>query len=407
MMVRFLGGIRFCPKGQSLFLLENKDMKNEFGGQYVNEKLKVRLDELEKAFKLAIKDKEFKEEFKYYLKDYVGRPSPLYYAKDLSEYAGGAKIYLKREDLNHTGAHKINNAIGQVLLAKRMHKTHIIAETGAGSHGVAVATVCALFNLKCTIFMGTVDMNRQKPNVQKMELLNAKVVGVDRGTATLKDAVDYAFEYYEKHADSFYLIGSCVGPYPYPDIVKYFQKIIGEEAKKQCLKKEHKLPSAVVACVGGGSNSIGLFTDFIKEKSVDIYGIEAAGKGIKSGKHSSAIANNKIGIMHGMKTYIMQNDKGEIIDAYSISAGLDYPGVGPQHALLHSLGRVKYDVIKDSEALKAFNLLCKLEGIIPALESSHAIAYAIKIAKNYKKDDIIIVCLSGRGDKDLDIVLNS
>lgn len=381
-------------------------MKNEFGGQYVNEKLKVRLDELENAFNLAIKDKEFKKEFNYYLKDYVGRPSPLYYAKDLSEYAGGAKIYLKREDLNHTGAHKINNALGQALLAKRMGKTHIIAETGAGSHGVAVATVCALFNLKCTIFMGTVDMNRQKPNVQKMELLGAKVVGVDRGTATLKDAVDYAFEYYEKHKDSFYLIGSCVGPHPYPSIVKYFQKIIGEESKKQCLKKEHKLPSAVIACVGGGSNSIGLFTDYIKEKDVDIIGIEAAGKGIKTGMHSSAIANNRIGIMHGMKTYIMQNASGEIVDAYSISAGLDYPGIGPEHAYFHSIGRVKYDVINDKEALKAFNLLCKLEGIIPALESSHAVAYAIKIAKKYKKDDIIIVCLSGRGDKDLDIVIN-
>lgn len=382
-------------------------MKNEFGGQYVNEKLKVRLDELENAFNLAIKDKDFKKEFNYYLKDYVGRPSPLYYAKDLSEYAGGAKIYLKREDLNHTGAHKINNALGQALLAKRMGKTHIIAETGAGSHGVAVATVCALFNLKCTIFMGTVDMNRQKPNVQKMELLGAKVVGVDRGTATLKDAVDYTFEYYEKHKDSFYLIGSCVGPHPYPSIVKYFQKIIGEESKKHCLKKEHKLPSAVIACVGGGSNSIGLFTDYIKEKDVDIIGIEAAGKGIKTGKHSSAIANNRIGIMHGMKTYIMQNANGEIIDAYSISAGLDYPGIGPEHAYFHSIGRVKYDVINDREALKAFNLLCKLEGIIPALESSHAVAYAIKIAKKYKKDDIIIVCLSGRGDKDLDIVLNN
>ena len=381
-------------------------MKTEFGGQYVNPRLKTRLDELENAFNKIKKDKKFKDELKYYLKDYVGRPSPLYYAKDLSEYGRGAKIYLKREDLNHTGAHKINNALGQVLLAKKMGKTHIIAETGAGSHGVAVATVCALFNLKCTIFMGIVDMNRQKPNVLKMKLLGAKVVGVNRGSATLKDAVDYAFEYYEKHHDVFYLVGSCVGPRPYPDIVKYFQKIIGEEAKKQCLKKEHKLPSAVIACVGGGSNSIGLFTDFIKEDSVDIYGIEAAGRGIKTGKHSSAIANNRIGIMHGMKTYIMQDNKGKIIDAYSISAGLDYPGIGPEHAYFHSIGRVKYDVINDTEALKAFNLLCKLEGIIPALESSHAVAYAIKIAKQYKKDDIIIVCLSGRGDKDLDIVLN-
>lgn len=381
-------------------------MNNEFGGQYVDDKLKVRLNELESAFEDAKKDVEFQAELDYYLKDYVGRPSPLYFAKNLTEYAGGAKIYLKREDLNHTGAHKINNAIGQILLAKRMNKKHIIAETGAGSHGVAVATVCALFKLKCTVFMGSVDMQRQKTNVDRMRLLGSEVIGVDTGNKTLKEAVDYAFDYYSKNDDVYYLVGSAVGPTPYPEIVKYFQKIIGEEVKIQVKQKENKLPKAIIACVGGGSNSIGLFNDFLNEPDVDIYGIEAAGKGIETGLHSSAIAQNKIGIMHGMKTYIMENDDGSIVDAYSISAGLDYPGIGPEHAFLHASGRVKYDSILDEEALDAFKLLSKLEGIIPALESSHAIAYALKIAKNYNPQDVIVVNVSGRGDKDLDIVFN-
>ena len=381
-------------------------MNNEFGGQYVDDKLKVRLDELESAFEDAKKDVEFQTELDYYLKDYVGRPSPLYFAKNLTEYAGGAKIYLKREDLNHTGAHKINNAIGQILLAKRMNKKHIIAETGAGSHGVAVATVCALFKLKCTVFMGSVDMQRQKTNVDRMRLLGSEVIGVDTGNKTLKEAVDYAFDYYSKNDDVYYLVGSAVGPTPYPEIVKYFQKIIGEEVKIQVKQKENKLPKAIIACVGGGSNSIGLFNDFLNEPDVDIYGIEAAGKGIETGLHSSAIAQNKIGIMHGMKTYIMENEDGSIVDAYSISAGLDYPGIGPEHAFLHASGRVKYDSILDEEALDAFKLLSKLEGIIPALESSHAIAYALKIAKNYDPQDVIVVNVSGRGDKDLDIVFN-
>ena len=323
--------------------------------------------------------------------------------KTYSKYAGGAKIYLKREDLNHTGAHKINNALGQALLAKRMNKTHIIAETGAGQHGVATATVCSLFNIKCTIFMGKEDIKRQKVNVEKMKLLGAEVYEVTKGEGTLKEAVDAAFEYLLKHQDVFYLIGSAVGPSPYPEMVKYFQKIIGEEAKKQILEQEGKLPKAIVACIGGGSNSIGLFTDFIKEE-VQIFGIEGAGKGIETGKHASAIYNNKIGILHGMKTYIMQDDKGNIEEAYSISAGLDYPGIGPEHAYLKSIGRVKYDSITDKEAVEAFKLLCRLEGIIPALESSHAIAYAIKIAKNYKNNDSIIVNLSGRGDKDIEIL---
>lgn len=375
----------------------------EFGGQYVPQELKEKLNEIEREFTKAKNDEKFVKEYLYYLKQYVGRPTPLYYAENLSKYAGGAKIYLKREDLNHTGAHKINNSLGQALLAKRMNKTHIIVETGAGQHGVATATVCSLFNIKCTIFMGKEDIKRQKVNVEKMKLLGAEVYEVTKGEGTLKEAVDVAFEYLLKHQDVFYLIGSAVGPSPYPEMVKYFQKIIGEEAKKQILEQEGKLPKAIVACIGGGSNSIGLFTDFIKEE-VQIFGIEGAGKGIETGKHASAIYNNKIGILHGMKTYIMQDDKGNIEEAYSISAGLDYPGIGPEHAYLKSIGRVKYDSITDKEAVEAFKLLCRLEGIIPALESSHAIAYAIKIAKNYKNNDSIIVNLSGRGDKDIEIL---
>ena len=375
----------------------------EFGGQYVPQELKEKLNEIEREFTKAKNDEKFVKEYLYYLKQYVGRPTPLYYAENLSKYAGGAKIYLKREDLNHTGAHKINNSLGQALLAKRMNKTHIIAETGAGQHGVASATVCSLFNIKCTIFMGKEDIKRQKVNVEKMKLLGAEVYEVTKGEGTLKEAVDVAFEYLLKHQDVFYLIGSAVGPSPYPEMVKYFQKIIVEEAKKQILEQEGKLPKAIVACIGGGSNSIGLFTDFIKEE-VQIFGIEGAGKGIETGKHASAIYNNKIGILHGMKTYIMQDDKGNIEEAYSISAGLDYPGIGPEHAYLKSIGRVKYDSITDKEAVEAFKLLCRLEGIIPALESSHAIAYAIKIAKNYKNNDSIIVNLSGRGDKDIEIL---
>ena len=377
----------------------------EFGGQYVPQEVKLRLDEIESEFLKITKDEEFKKEYLYYLKQYVGRPSPLYFAENLTKFADGAKIYLKREDLNHTGAHKINNTIGQILLAKRMGKSHVIAETGAGQHGVATATVCALFNMKCTIFMGKEDIQRQRINVEKMKLLGAEVREVTRGGSTLKDAVDEAFEYLVNNTDVFYLIGSAVGPSPYPEMVKYFQKIIGEEAKKQILELENRLPKALVACVGGGSNSIGLFTDFINEKQIEIFGVEGAGKGIETGKHASAIVNNKIGVIHGMKTYIMQDEKGDIQEAYSISPGLDYPGIGPEHAYLNSIGRVKYDSITDQEAVEAFKLLCRLEGIIPALESSHAIAYAIKIAKRYAKEDSLIVCLSGRGDKDVETIL--
>ena len=378
----------------------------EFGGQYVPQELKEKLNEIEEEFEKAKNDDNFKKEYLYYLNQYVGRPSPLYFAKNLSDYSKGAKIYLKREDLNHTGSHKINNALGQILLAKRMNKTHIIAETGAGSHGTAVATVCSLFNMKCSIFMGKEDIKRQMPNVERMKILGAEVIEVKEEKGTLKEAVDAAFNYLLENQDVFYLVGSCVGPSSYPKMVKYFQKIIGEEAKEQILNQEGKHPKAIIACIGGGSNSIGLFTDFIKEKNVDIYGIEAAGKGLNTNQHASAIYNNKIGVLHGMKTYIMQDENGDIREAYSISAGLDYPGIGPEHAYLKSIGRVKYDSITDKEAIESFKLLCRLEGIIPALESSHAIAYAVKIAKNYSKDDSIIVNLSGRGDKDLFTILN-
>ena len=377
----------------------------EFGGQYVPQELKEKLDEIEKEFFNAKEDKSFLAEYEYYLKQYVGRPSPLYYTKNLSNYVGGAKIFLKREDLNHTGAHKINNAIGQALLAKKMGKTHIIAETGAGQHGVATATVCSLLNLKCTIFMGAKDVKKQFSNAQKIKLLGADIVEVTEGEQTLKEAVDVAFKYLLENIDCFYLIGSCVGPSPYPEMVKFFQKIIGKEAKKQILEQEGKLPKAVIACVGGGSNSIGLFNEFIKDENIEIYGIEGAGKGIKTGKHASAIYNNKIGIIHGMKTYIMQDDNGKVQDAYSISSGLDYPGIGPEHAYYNKIGRVKYDSITDREAVDTYKLVIKKEGIIPALESSHAIAYGIKVAKKYTKEDCIIINLSGRGDKDMDTIL--
>ena len=370
-----------------------------FGGQYVPQNLKEKLNEIETVFNTVKEDAAFMEEYFHYLKTFVGRPSPLFLAKNLTQLAGGANIYLKREDLNHTGAHKINNAIGQILVAKRMNKTHIIAETGAGSHGVATATVCALFNMKCTIFMGQEDIRRQKANVDRMILLGAEVRPVTKGTGTLKEAVDEAFEYLVEHPDVFYLIGSAVGPAPYPEMVKHFQKVIGEETKRQMLEFEKKLPKAVIACVGGGSNSIGMFTDFIKE-DVTLYGVEAAGKGIATGDHASAVALGKIGILHGMKTYIMEKE------AYSISAGLDYPGIGPEHAYLHQTNRVIYDSITDEEAVEAFKLLSRTEGIIPALESSHAVAYALKIAKNYTSEDSLVVCLSGRGDKDMDTVLS-
>lgn len=374
----------------------------QFGGQYVPETIMSILEELEEAFIKYKDDKEFKEEYMYYLNQYVGRPSPLYYAERLTEKLGGAKIYLKREDLNHTGAHKINNVIGQMLLAKRMGKKKVIAETGAGQHGVATATCAALFNMECTVFMGEEDIERQSLNVFRMELLGAKVESVKSGTRTLKDATNEAIRQWVKGAlDTFYVIGSVVGPHPYPNMVREFQKIIGEEAKKQILEAEGTLPDKIIACVGGGSNAMGIFNAFINDSEVKLIGVEAGGKGIETGEHGAALQEGKVGVLHGMKTFLIQDEEGQIKPAYSISAGLDYPGVGPEHAFLCETKRAQYVSVTDEEALQGFKTLCELEGIIPALESSHAIAQVIKVAPNMDKEKIIIVNLSGRGDKDV------
>lgn len=381
-----------------------KSYYGEFGGQFVSESLMNTLDELEKAFEEAIKDPEFIKEYKYYLKEYVGRETPLYFAERLTQKYG-PKIYLKREDLNHTGAHKINNVIGQILLAKRMGKTKVIAETGAGQHGVATATGAALFNMECTVYMGAEDIERQALNVFRMELLGATVQSVTTGSSTLKDATNEAIRTWAERAeDTFYVIGSAVGPHPYPKMVKEFQKIISEESKKQILEKEGRLPDVVMACVGGGSNSIGMFADFIDEKDVRLVGVEAGGLGIETGKHASAMALGNPGVLHGMKSYLLQDDNGNIQLAHSISAGLDYPGVGPEHAYLRDSGRAEYVSVTDSEAMDALLELCKLEGIIPAIESAHALAHCFKMAKDMSMDDIIVVCLSGRGDKDVHTV---
>ncbi|MEQ3215650.1 tryptophan synthase subunit beta [Hominifimenecus microfluidus] len=383
-------------------------MKNsyygEFGGQYVAESLMNPLAEVEKAFNEAMQDPKFIEEYNYYLKEYVGRETPLYLAERLSEKYG-TKIYLKREDLNHTGAHKINNVIGQILLAKRMGKTKVIAETGAGQHGVATATGAALFNMECTVYMGAEDIERQALNVFRMKLLGAEVVSVTSGSNTLKDATNEAIRTWAKRAeDTFYIIGSAVGPHPYPKMVKEFQSVISREARRQFLEKEGKLPDVVMACVGGGSNSIGMFADFINDPEVKLIGVEAAGLGIETGKHASAMAEGKPGVLHGMRSYLLQDDDGNIQLAHSISAGLDYPGVGPEHAYLRDSGRAQYVSVTDAEAMDALAELCKLEGIIPAIESAHALAYAFKQAKNMTKDQAMIVCLSGRGDKDVHTV---
>ena len=376
----------------------------EFGGQYVSESLMNTLDQLEKAFEEAIKDEEFIKEYNYYLKEYVGRETPLYYAERLSEKYG-SKIYLKREDLNHTGAHKINNVIGQILLAKRMGKTKVIAETGAGQHGVATATGAALFNMECTVFMGAEDIERQKLNVFRMEMLGARVEPVTTGSSTLKDATNQAIRTWaEKAEDTFYVIGSAVGPHPYPKMVKEFQRVISKEARAQILEKEGKLPDAVVACVGGGSNSIGMFADFIDDKDVDLIGVEAGGLGISTGKHASAMAMGQVGVLHGMKSYLLQDENGNIQLAHSISAGLDYPGVGPEHAYLRDSGRAQYVSVTDKECMDALMELCKIEGIIPAIESAHALAHVIKMAQGDYKGKTIIMCLSGRGDKDVNTV---
>lgn len=376
-----------------------------FGGQYVPEPVIVALRELEGAFKEAMNDPSFKEEYVYYLKEYVGRPSPLYYAENLTKSLGGAKIYLKREDLNHTGAHKINNTIGQILLAKKMGKKKVIAETGAGQHGVATATAAAMFNMECEIFMGKEDMERQRLNVFRMELLGAKVTCVTRGTQTLSDAVDEAIEQWVGRIDdTFYLLGSVVGPHPYPTIVREFQKIIGEEALVQFKEKENKLPDYCIACVGGGSNAIGLFTEFIPHESVKLIGVEAAGKGIDTPDHAATMTLGKEGVIHGMSTIFLQDDEGMVMPVYSISAGLDYPGVGPEHAYLKTTGRVQYEAITDDEAVKAFLYLSQVEGIIPAIESAHAVAYTMKFAPTLSKDQIIILNVSGRGDKDVEAI---
>ena len=381
-----------------------KSYYGEFGGQYVSESLMNTLTELECAFEEAMGDPEFIKEYNYYLKEYVGRETPLYLAERLTQKYG-PKIYLKREDLNHTGAHKINNVIGQILLAKRMGKTKVIAETGAGQHGVATATGAALFNMECTVFMGEEDIKRQSLNVFRMEMLGAKVKSVTTGSATLKDATNEAIRTWAECAeDTFYVIGSAVGPYPYPKMVKEFQKIISVEAKKQILEKEGRLPNVVMACVGGGSNSIGMFAEFIEESNVKLIGVEAGGLGIKSGKHASAMALGKPGVLHGMRSYLLQDENGNIELAHSISAGLDYPGVGPEHSYLRDTKRAEYVSITDSEAMDALLELCRMEGIIPAIESAHALAHCFKIAKDMSKDDIILVCLSGRGDKDVHTV---
>ena len=377
----------------------------KFGGCYMPESLMPALQELEQAFNTVRHKPEFWAEYQQILTDFVGRPSPLFYAKNLTAYAGGARIYLKREDLNHTGAHKINNCVGQILLAKFMGKTRIIAETGAGQHGVATATVCALFKMKCTIFMGETDIQRQQMNVERMKLLGAEVRSVQKGRGTLKDAMNEALRDWIRHVDTtYYLLGTGAGPHPYPTMVREFQKIIGLEARNQILLKENKLPDALVACVGGGSNALGLMHPFLEDLNVKMFGVEAGGKGINSDEHAASICKGQVGVLHGNLTYLLQDLDGQILEGHSISAGLDYPGVGPEHGLLFETGRVTYTAITDQEAVNAFQLLSQQEGIIPALESSHAIAYAIQLAQEMQPEQIIIVNLSGRGDKDLNTV---
>jgi tryptophan synthase beta chain len=377
-----------------------------FGGRYAAETLMPALIDLEKAYNAAKKDKSFQKEFVYYQSQYAGRETPLYFAHRMTKALGGAKIYLKREDLSHTGSHKINNTLGQALLACRMGKKKVIAETGAGQHGVATATVAALFGMECKIFMGEEDIRRQAPNVFRMKILGAEVVPVKSGTATLKDAMNEAMRYWVSSVrDTFYIIGSTAGPHPYPQMVRDFQSVIGRETKKQILKMEGRNPDVLVACVGGGSNAMGLFYPFREEKKVAMYGVEAAGHGLNTSEHSASINAGKVGVLHGNKTYLLQDEHGQVRDAYSIAAGLDYPGVGPEHAYFHAIKRVKYMTVTDKEAVAAFYFLSRKEGIIPALESAHALAYTMKIAPKIAKNKIIIVCLSGRGDKDAQTII--
>ena len=375
------------------------------GGRFVAETLMPLILDVENAYEKAIKDQSFINELDMYRRDYIGRPSPLYFAERLTEHFGGAKIYLKRDELNHTGAHKINNVIGQILLAKKMGKSKIIAETGAGQHGVATATACALFGFECEVFMGAKDIERQKPNVQRMQLLGANINPVTSGTGTLKDAMNDALRFWVTNANThFYIIGTAAGPHPYPKMVRDFQSIIGEEAKKQILEKENQLPNVLVACIGGGSNALGLFHPFLDDKEVEIFGVEAAGKGLNSNLHAASLTAGSPGVLHGNRTYLLQDSDGQINDAHSISAGLDYPGIGPEHSWLHDIGRIKYLSTTDEESLAAFKLCSSLEGIIPALEPAHALHIAGKLASE-RKGQIIIMNMCGRGDKDLSAVL--
>lgn len=377
----------------------------DFGGQFVAGKILDAVKEIETAYNFYKNDQLFLIEYHNLLKTYVGRPSLLYYAKNMTEDLGGAKIYLKREDLNHTGSHKLNNVIGQALLAKKMGKKKLIAETGAGQHGVATATVAALFNMECEIYMGKVDCEKQALNVYKMELLGAKVVQVTNGTQSLKEAVDAALVAWANHLDdTYYLIGSVVGPHPFPTMVRDFQKVIGQEIKQQINEVEGRNPDMVIACVGGGSNAMGAFYEFVNDKDVMLVGVEASGKGLDTNEHAATLTKGQIGVIHGMKTKALINERGEIAETHSISSGLDYPGVGPEHAFLESIARVKYVSATDNEALEAFTYLSRVEGIIPALESAHALAEGIKQAKRFSKDKIIVINLSGRGDKDIDYI---
>ncbi len=373
-----------------------------FGGRYVAETLMPLILDLEAAWGVAKQDTVFADEMRYWLKHYVGRPSPLYYARRLSEHWGGAKIYFKRDELNHTGAHKINNCIGQILLAKRMGKTRIIAETGAGQHGVATATVCALFDLPCTVYMGEVDIARQKPNVFRMKLLGAEVVPVLSGSRTLKDAMNEALRDWVTNVEStYYLIGTVAGPHPYPEMVRDFQSIIGEEVREQIMEAEGRLPDTLVACVGGGSNAIGLFHPFLDDPGIAMIGVEAAGEGIETGRHAASLSAGSPGVLHGNRTYLLQDEHGQIDEAHSISAGLDYPGIGPEHSWLKDMGRIDYAPVTDDEALEAFQLCSRLEGIIPALEPAHALAHVAKIAPTLPPEHIIVMNMCGRGDKDI------
>lgn len=376
----------------------------EYGGQYVPETLMPAIIELKQAYNKAKQDQSFQDELTYYLKEYVGRETPLTYAKSYSEALGGAQIYLKREDLNHTGAHKINNAIGQALLAKRMGKNKLVAETGAGQHGVASATVAALFDMELIVFMGREDIKRQQLNVFRMELLGAKVEAVDEGQGTLSNAVNKALQYWVSHVeDTHYLLGSALGPDPFPTMVRDFQSVIGQEIKEQLLQKTGRLPDAVVACIGGGSNAIGTFYPFIKDK-VKLYGVEAAGQGIDTAKHALAIGKGRPGVLHGSKMYLIQDEYGQVELAHSISAGLDYPGIGPEHSYYHDIGRVQYKRATDTEAMEVLIRFSKMEGIIPAIESAHALSYVEKIAPKMNKDEILVVTISGRGDKDMETI---